>query len=97
MGGRDRERKHVDRNAWIREVSDERLARYGRMLESEGRWNRADGAGRELRSQEHLGWLIADEWTRRGLPGEAPVGDATRHRQEDLRRAWGRLEPKPPK
>jgi len=48
MGGR-REREGLewaDREVWITEVSDDRLARYERMLESAGAERRTDGTAR---------------------------------------------------
>lgn len=48
MGGRAMrpEPLGLDREMWIRDVSDERLARYERMTESGGAGRRVDGRSR---------------------------------------------------
>ena len=82
MGGREKRREPLDRNAWIREVSDERLRGYARMLSSEGRYERRGDGFRSGASQQHFSRLITDEITRRG--GEGELWKATAHRELDL-------------
>lgn len=68
MGGRTerKERETPDRELWIREVSEQRLARYELMLTSGGRVHRVDGATlRSNDTQSYFRDLITRERNRR--------------------------------
>lgn len=68
MGGRTerKERETPDRELWIRDVSEQRLSRYERMLDSGGRVHRSDGATlRSNDTQSYFRDLITRERNRR--------------------------------
>jgi hypothetical protein len=70
MGGRTQvrqERRRSESADWIREVSDDRLKAYQRVLASNVTRNiRADGAPRSAGSQSYFSGLLSDELSRRG-------------------------------
>lgn len=66
MGGREKEREEMpDREAWITEISDSRLAGYERMLASRGRDSRVDGSAR-IADGAYFADLVSRERARRG-------------------------------
>ncbi|WP_018412406.1 hypothetical protein [Methyloversatilis thermotolerans] len=68
MGGRTerKERQTPDRELWIQEVSEQRLARYELMLSSGGRVHRSDGSTQRTNDQQaYFRDLIARERNRR--------------------------------
>lgn len=71
MGGRANrpdvdKQEFADREVWIQEVSDARLARYERMIAGSGREERIDGAARMHGTQEYFRDLVQRERQRRG-------------------------------
>lgn len=61
MGGRDQRRDLADHQSWITEVSNERLERYSRMLDSGGKDKRVDGSVRVRDAQQNFRALIEKE------------------------------------
>lgn len=72
MGGRDKPRARYERDdRWIREVSDDRLRGYARMLSTrEAAYERVDGSVRSPVTQQHLSELVVNELNRRGQDGD---------------------------
>lgn len=64
MGGRDRERILVDRETWITEVSDSRLAAYERLVSSSGVAERITGE-RRIANGDYFKDLVRSEVERR--------------------------------
>ncbi len=68
MGGRtEREQRHefAERELWIQQVSESRLASYERMLDSGGKVVRIDQSGRSRDQQAYFRDLIERERNRR--------------------------------
>jgi len=87
MGGREKRRETREANDWIRDVSDDRLRGYARMLASEGRYRRGDSV-RPASTQHFLSTLVTDEILRRGGDGEMFKGVAHREFDEGVQKAW---------
>lgn len=68
MGGRaERQKRPSDSNAWITEVSDDRLKAYSRLAVSEGFSGRVDGNPRTHDQQLFFSDLVQKELSRRGI------------------------------
>lgn len=66
-GGAAREREdYSDRDAWITQVSVDRLRAYDTMLQGGGQFSRADGSGRSDAQRQAFGELVRRELERRG-------------------------------
>ena len=65
MGGRDRKPMEADRDSWIGDVSDTRLANYAAMLDTAGAERRLDGSPRVDRGATFRA-LVGREIERRG-------------------------------
>ena len=65
MGGRCERKVFADREEWIMEVSDARLARYERLTKSSGFDHRAEGDRRSLDQQKYFADLLRRERERR--------------------------------
>jgi hypothetical protein len=69
MGGRTQvrqERRRSESADWIREVSDDRLKAYQRVLSSSAKNVRADGSSRSVGAQSYFSDLLSSELSRRG-------------------------------